>query len=366
MAEGDIRIPSSPKAAFGSGYLTDIWYFVALSRELKRGKMQAREMLGESVVVGRTDAGEAFAMGNVCPHRGALLSAGRMRREADGAASVQCPYHGWRFGTDGVCKAIPSLVDEAKIDISRIGVRRYPTAESQGMVFAWFSSDPRFSGEPPTPPPVFPGVVGGAPKAVSQMDFDIHVDHAAVMLVDPSHAPFVHANWWWRSAGSQHTKVKSFAPVEAGFVMERHPPSSNSRPYFLLGGEPRTEITFRLPGIRWEHIVSGRRQMLSLAFLTPVNETRTRMTQIIWSDHPMFLLLGAFVQFGADRFLEQDRDLARVLKDGLATDPSFIWLDDADRQARWYVALKREWVEAARERRAFVNPVEPATLTWRS
>lgn len=366
MAEGDIRVPSSPRTPFGSGYLTDIWYFVALARDLKRGKMHAREILGELVVVGRTDAGEVIAMGNVCPHRGALLSAGRMRREADGAASVECPYHGWRFGTDGVCKAIPSLVDEAKVDIARIGVRRYPTTESQGMVFMWISADPRFCGEPPEPPPIFPGVVGGAPKAVARMDFEIHVDHAAAMLVDPSHAPFVHAQWWWRTAASQYAKMKNFSPVEAGFVMERHAPSSNSRPYVLLGGEPRTEITFRLPGVRWEHIVVGRRQLLSLAFLTPVNETRTHMTQIIWSDHPMFFLAGAFVRFGARRFLEQDRDLARVLKEGLARDPSFIWIDDADRQARWYVALKREWMESRKAGRDFVNPVEATTLTWRS
>ncbi|MFI4934398.1 MAG: Rieske 2Fe-2S domain-containing protein [Caulobacterales bacterium] len=366
MPEGDVRIPTSARAAFGSGYLTDTWYFVALSRDLKRGAMEQREILGEAVLLGRTQAGEAFAIGNVCPHRAALLSAGRMQREADGSATVECPYHGWRYGTDGACKAIPSLVEDKTYDISRIRVRRYPTRESQGMVFAWFSSDPRFDGEPPEPPPLFPGVVGGAPKAVSRMDFEIHVDHAAVMLVDPTHAPFVHAQWWWRSAKSQITKSKRFSPVEAGFVMERHPPSKNSRPYVLLGGEPLTEITFRLPGIRWEHVEVGRRQVLSLAFLTPVNETRTHMTQIIWSDHPMFLLAGAFVRMGAQRFLEQDRDLAVVQKQGLERDPSFIWIDDADRQARWYVAMKREWVESHSEGRPFVNPVEAATLTWRS
>jgi phenylpropionate dioxygenase-like ring-hydroxylating dioxygenase large terminal subunit len=367
MAEGDIRIPVSPRAAFGSGFLTDIWYFVALSSDLKRGRMEAREILGEAVLLGRTDAGQAFAIGNVCPHRAALLSAGRMLREADGAASVQCPYHGWRFGADGVCRGIPSLVDEAAIDISRIRVRRYPVAESQGMVFIWIAADPRFEGEPADPPPHFPGVVGGAPKAVARIDFEIHVDHAAAMLVDPSHGPFVHAQWWWRAAGSQYAKSKSFAPAEAGFVMERHAPSSNSRPYVLLGGAPRTEITFRLPGVRWEHVMVGRRQLLSLAFLTPINETRTHMTQIIWSDHPMFFLVGAFVRFGARRFLEQDRDLALVLSQGLAArEPSFLWIGDADRQARWYVALKREWMASRKEGRPFVNPVEAATLSWRS
>ena len=366
MAEGDNRVQSSARAALGRGFLTDAWYFLGLARDLKPGRMEGRELLGERVAVGRTRAGQAFAISDICPHRAALLSAGRMRAEADGGDSLQCPYHGWRFGPDGACKAIPSLADEESYDIGKIRVRRYPVVESQGMVFAWVSFDPRFSGEPPHPPPTWEGVVGGAPKAVSSMVFDVHVDHANVMLVDPSHAPFVHAEWWWRSARSQQLKSKRFSPVGAGFVMERHPPSKNSRPYVLFGGEPLTEITFVLPGIRWEHIAVGRRQFLSLAFLTPLNETQTRMTQIIWSDHPMAFLVAPFIAYGAQKFLEQDRDLCRVQAQGLEHDPTFLWIDDADRQARWYVALKREWLEAQKQGRPFANPLEPATLTWRS
>jgi hypothetical protein len=43
-----------------------------------------------------------------------------------------------------------------------------------------------------------------------------------------------------------------------------------------------------------------------------------------------------------------------------------MWIDDADRQAKWYHQLKREWAASRRERRPFVNPVEPVTLRWRS
>ncbi|HUZ12058.1 MAG TPA: aromatic ring-hydroxylating dioxygenase subunit alpha [Caulobacteraceae bacterium] len=366
MAEGDARVRSSARAGFGRGFLTDIWYFVGLSADLRPGRIEGRELLGERVVVGRTRSGEAFALGDICPHRAALLSGGRLRAEADGAEALECPYHGWRFGIDGACRAIPSLASAGDLDIARIRVRRYPVAESQGMAFVWVAADPRSEVAPPEPPPRFEGVVGGAPKAVVGMDFEVHVDHACVMLVDPSHAPFVHAQWWWRSVGSQHLKSKRFAPVEAGFVMERHAPSRNSRPYALFGGAPMTEITFRLPGVRWEHVSVGARQLLSLAFLTPVSETRTRMTQIIWSDHPMAGLAAPFIRYGARRFLEQDRELCRLQAEGLKRNPAYLWIDDADRQARWYVALKREWGESRAERRPFVNPVEPTTLSWRS
>ncbi|MBS0334381.1 MAG: Rieske (2Fe-2S) protein, partial [Proteobacteria bacterium] len=177
MAEGDTRTARS-ETRFGQGFLADIWYFAALSSDLPRGRMARHELLGEPVLLGRSNTGELFALRDICPHRAAPLSAGRFHREADGAETVECPYHGWRFGKDGACAVIPSLVADQAMDVGRIRVRRYPIVESQGLVFVWVASDPRFAGEPPEPPPLFPGVVGGGPKIVDRMDFAAHIDHA--------------------------------------------------------------------------------------------------------------------------------------------------------------------------------------------
>ena len=38
MAEGDTK-PARAEAKFGQGFLTDIWYFAALSSDLKPGKL---------------------------------------------------------------------------------------------------------------------------------------------------------------------------------------------------------------------------------------------------------------------------------------------------------------------------------------
>ena len=369
MAEGDAtagtRSGSETRQAFGQGFLTDIWYFAALSADLKPGALKRHEVLGEPVLLGRTRAGEAFALRDICPHRAVPLSAGRIVPDG-GAEVVECPYHGWKFRTDGACAAIPSLVDDQAMETERIRVRRYPIAESQDMVWIWIATDPRAGGEPPFPPPTFPGVVGGAPKLVDRMVFDSHIDHAVVGLMDPAHGPYVHQQWWWRSNKSQHAKAKKFEPREAGFSMVRHEPSKNSRAYRILGGEPLTEITFRLPGLRWEHIAVGTRQVLSLTCLTPLSETRTRITQIIWSDHPAFFLLGPAVAAGARAFLRQDASMVNLQNEGLKYDPTLMWIDDADRQAKWYTQLKREWTASRREGRDFANPVTAMTLRWRS
>ena len=359
MTDGETRT-----SAFGRGFLKDIWYFVTMSGDVRPGRLARYELLGEPVMLGRSPGGQLMALRDVCPHRAAPLSAGRFHREADGRESVECPYHGWRWGADGTCRAVPSLTDADTLDISRIAVRRYPVAESQGMVFVWMAEEPRAASDPTEPPPQFPGVVGGAPKLVDRQEFAAHVDHAVVGLMDPAHGPFVHRQWWWRSRRSMHEKAKRFEAGELGFVMVRHPPSRNSRAYALLGGAPTTEITFRLPSLRWEHIQVGARQVLALTCLTPTTETKTRITQIVWSDHPVFALAGLLVRIGARRFLKQDGDMVDLQNKGLKYDPAMLWIDDADRQAKWYQALKREWVASRRENRAFVNPVEPATLRW--
>lgn len=147
---------------FGEGSALDTWRLAALSPELKPGRMESREYLGQPVLIGRTKAGAIFALRDACPHRGARLSAGKLRAEPGGGQSVECPYHAWRFRTDGACAGIPSLAADNPLDVSKVRVRTYPLVETQGLVWIWMSSDPRFDGQPSSPPPVVSGAVGGA------------------------------------------------------------------------------------------------------------------------------------------------------------------------------------------------------------
>ena len=377
MADGsppspDLAAPAAePRAApvtgVGRGFVLDAWYVAALAPEVKRGALARHEICGEPVLLGRDRTGVVFALRDICPHRAAPLSAGHLVEGPDGAPAVACPYHGWTFRTgDGRCAEIPSLATGQEMDVGRIGVRPYPVRESQGLVWVWITGDTRNPAEPDHEPPTFEGVVGGAPKLVERMDFQSHLDHAVVGLMDPAHGPYVHQQWWWRSKASQHDKAKAFEPRPFGFAMAAHAPSRNSRAYKVLGGAPVTEITFRLPGLRWEHVRVGRRQVLALTCLTPVSETRTRITQVIWSDHPAFTLLTPFVRLAVRAFLKQDGDMVNLQNEGLRYDPPLLWIDDADRQAKWYQALKREWARSRAEGRPFVNPVKPVVLRWRS
>ena len=318
-------------------------------------------LLGIPLVVGRDEQGRAFAMRDSCPHRGMPLSYGAVYGQ-----QIECPYHGWRFDVhSGTCREIPSLTADSRLNPEKIHAIHYPCEERDGYIWA-FIPERRSSSVAAPPVPSLP--VYSARYQITHLAADLpcNVDHGVIGLMDPAHGPYVHQQWWWRSKASQHEKAKRFEPREAGFAMVRHEPSKNSRAYAILGGEPLTEITFRIPGLRWEHVTVGDRQVLSLTCLTPVSEAKTRITQLIWSDHPVFFLARPFIRAGARRFLKQDGDMVNLQNQGLRYDPSLMWIDDADRQAKWYQALKREWAASRREGRAFVNPVEAATLKWRS
>jgi phenylpropionate dioxygenase-like ring-hydroxylating dioxygenase large terminal subunit len=63
---------------------------------------------------------------------------------------IACPYHGWRYGPDGACSHIPSLV--AGADIARgVGVRAFPCEEASGYVWVWIGEG---APSPAAPPPI--------------------------------------------------------------------------------------------------------------------------------------------------------------------------------------------------------------------
>jgi phenylpropionate dioxygenase-like ring-hydroxylating dioxygenase large terminal subunit len=82
---------------------------VCHSSEVADGEIVRVRLLGEDWAVARID-GRAVAVADRCPHRGSPLSAGCVT-----AGAIQCAYHGFRFGPDGRCVAIPALGGGAPI-----------------------------------------------------------------------------------------------------------------------------------------------------------------------------------------------------------------------------------------------------------
>ena len=337
--------------------LREAWYYAVAGRRLKPRATLAKVMLSEPVLLGRDATGAPFALRDLCPHRGMRLSAGNF----DGR-EVECCYHGWRFDTGGQCTAIPALVPGQTFAPSRVHVRSYPVREVQGNIWVFFGEDPAAAPEIPD----IDGFYDAAPRLVETVRFAASIDHAVVGLMDPAHGPFVHRAWWWRSRHSIQAKTKAFAPSPWGFTMSRHAPSANSRAYRLLGGAPETEIVFRLPSVRVEHIRAGRHLVGNLTAITPIDDRTTEINHCIYWTSPWLGVLKPMLRPYVRAFLQQDQAIMERQQQGLRFEPPLMLIDDADTQAKWYYRLKREYRRARAENRPFENPIKPRVLEWRS
>jgi len=353
--------PPRPDAnASEQTFLRDLWYMAALAKTVKPGGLRRQIILGEPVLLGRTRDGKAFALRDICPHRGVPLSAGRVTEEN----TVECPYHGWRFRSDGVCSAIPSLVDGQDIDATRIKVRAYPLREQDGLLWIYMAAPGREMAAPKGEPPKV-GIANAKPRWIESQTFACNIDHAVIGLMDPAHAPYVHGRWWWRV--KPRVKSKAYAPLPNGFVMLRHAPTKSA--YKLLGTDVSTEITFELPATRFENIAGtflGRRiDVVGLTVCTPIDKDTTEVTQVFYWPAWLGFIRPFFMALGPT-FLGDDRRLVELQKEGLKFDPPLMLIQDSDVPAMWYHRIKKAWIESVETGEPFANPVQARTLKWRS
>lgn len=341
--------------------LRNAWYYAVPGYALKRGKTLHKTMLGEPVLIGRDADGKVFALRDTCPHRGTLLSRG----DFDGR-EVECPYHGWRFATDGRCTAIPSQTANQRPQPGDIRAVSYPVQEAQGNI--WIFIGTTVATLPPVPEVP---AIGDRFGLHESMIFECNIDLAASGLMDPAHGAFVHRSAIWRTKKSIYEKNKAFSPISndgvIGWKMDKHRASSNSRAYRLfLGGAPETEITYTMPSVRIEHASTGRYDYCGLTACTPIDAHRTEVHHVMYWNVPGASVLKPIVRWAARRFLDQDRRAVMDMVDGLRFNPATMLIKDADQQTRWYFRLKREWLAADAEKRGRQNPIAPVILSWRS
>ncbi|MBF2021187.1 MAG: aromatic ring-hydroxylating dioxygenase subunit alpha [Hydrococcus sp. C42_A2020_068] len=343
-------------------FLRNIWYYALPSDRLKPGRIVAKTLLNEPILFGRTNMGQVFALRDICPHRAVPLSCGGF----DGK-EVECAYHGWRFDASGQCSAIPSLTDDQKLNLSRFHVKQYPVREIQGNIWIYMSRGNRAAvSEPEIEIPQVPEFGDRFYQAMEVQRFPCFVDRAVVGLMDPAHVPFVHRAWWWRSDAVLSEEVKAFSPSPYGFTMKRHRLERSTFFYNLIGKNPEVAISFRLPGIRIEQVITENNTVCNLTAITPITETETEVTTIFYTTLPWFALLKPLLLPFIRAFLNQDRQMVIKQQIGLQYDPPLMLIEDADVQARWYYQLKAEFARAISEGRPFSNPVKERVLRWRS
>jgi phenylpropionate dioxygenase-like ring-hydroxylating dioxygenase large terminal subunit len=163
----------------------DGWYPVALSGDVAPGRVLPLSVLGQELVLFRTESGEARVLDAYCVHLGAHLGHGGTVE----GESLVCPFHGWAFGREGRCVAIPY----AKRVPRNARVRAWPVMERNGAILVWnhhlgkepFYEIPEFESEPWTP------------IRWEHLMLEMHIFDLAENAVDIGHFPKVHGCDRW-------------------------------------------------------------------------------------------------------------------------------------------------------------------------
>ncbi|WP_339347731.1 Rieske 2Fe-2S domain-containing protein [uncultured Sphingomonas sp.] len=106
------------------------WHPVAIAARLGTRPL-ARRLMDVPLVVFAAD-GVPVVMHDRCPHRAMPLSAGRVQ-----GGAIVCPYHGWAFGADGGCRAVPGART-----VPGVAARTLPVRVAGGLVWTTLGNGP--------------------------------------------------------------------------------------------------------------------------------------------------------------------------------------------------------------------------------
>jgi len=162
-------------------FVRNAWYPASWSHEIGR-TLLPRTMLGEKVVLYRTEAGAPAALEDRCCHKYLPLSMGTLKGDA-----VVCGYHGMTYDPAGTCIRIPgqpTIPPQAR-------VRAYPAVDHLGMVWLWMGEAASVD-----PAKLFRLPAYDAPGWTTNRGPYTYIranyQHITDNLLDPTHVSFVH------------------------------------------------------------------------------------------------------------------------------------------------------------------------------
>jgi phenylpropionate dioxygenase-like ring-hydroxylating dioxygenase large terminal subunit len=163
------------------------WYVILESKEVKPGKAVGVARLGEKLVLWRDAQGRLACLSDLCPHRGAALSAGKCL-----GSRVQCPFHGFEYDATGRCVLLPAIGRQAAPP-KVMQARAYPVREAHGFIYLWWGQAPAAGDLPPLP--FFDSIDETRYSQITFQDpWPTHYSRAIENQLDVVHLPFVHYN----------------------------------------------------------------------------------------------------------------------------------------------------------------------------
>jgi phenylpropionate dioxygenase-like ring-hydroxylating dioxygenase large terminal subunit len=207
-------------------------------------------------------------MHDICPHRGAALSAGKVAGDC-----VICPFHGFEFDPSGRCVLIPANGRAAPVP-KAFQVETYPAHEAHGLIYIYWGEP---QGELP-PPRFFDDIDSSFTYGSVRDPWNAHYSRIIENQLDVPHVPFVHYNTIGRGAG----KVNDGPWVEwcdpDRFLVFTQMRDDDGTPARRAADVPRPDKAFHLDFIfpnQWQNWISEKVRVF-VAF-APIDEGHTML-----------------------------------------------------------------------------------------
>ncbi|MDJ0714595.1 MAG: aromatic ring-hydroxylating dioxygenase subunit alpha [Prochloraceae cyanobacterium] len=253
--------------------LENFWYAVELSSAVTTKPKQVT-IMGRELVLYRDSQKKAVALNNRCAHRGAALSLGWVKK-----GCIECPYHGWKYQSDGKCVNIPANHSNVSIP-KRARVDAYPVQEKYGFIWV-------FLGDMPTtecpPIPEFSQFEDPVRKpACLEYNFSAHYTRTIENVLDVSHAPFMHKGSVGTSKTPEDTVIEDYElqvsewglSATLGIKINK---LNGLMKFILPQDDPnaKKEYRFALPNITYSSVQFGSYKIESITAHVPIDETTT-------------------------------------------------------------------------------------------
>ncbi len=249
--------------------LRRFWYPVVFATECTAGPVAVR-LLGVELVVWSPVPGEVVAAVDRCPHRDARLSPGKVV-----GGALQCPYHGWEYGSDGRAVHLPQL--DAGVPVPpKACLTTFPTTVRYGLV--WVCLEPPALGGIPHLPEY--GAVGWRVVEEPPLEFGCPAPVLLDNNIDPAHIAFVHQATFGTPERPEVVEPRIEA-TPSGLVVHTRVPVT-ARPGEQGATERLTTAELHLPFVGLFRIVypDGLHHLM-LKCCTPMDDTTTRQLQVV-------------------------------------------------------------------------------------
>jgi phenylpropionate dioxygenase-like ring-hydroxylating dioxygenase large terminal subunit len=128
------NIPKEIQVRLDPLNMKDYWYPIAFSSQVTSTQPFASFLLDEPLVFYRGKDEKIVCAQDLCPHRSAKLSIGRMMN-----GNIECAYHGWQYGVNGKCEKVPSVAQNSAFE-KNVCLDTKPCIETMGIIFVWLGN----------------------------------------------------------------------------------------------------------------------------------------------------------------------------------------------------------------------------------